>query len=139
MSSCDAWIQFVTPGDVKALKTRLQAYVVPLEAAVAQCPKIDPATRGAWEAFATSWRDYRATEEHFLTAGSEFTTGCEYERAITGWQQTIAGLACNVAGPPLASPGGGSADDSSTKRTVRTVAVAAGVVAVAIALRGITR
>jgi len=105
---------------------------------VAQCPKIDQPTRDAWDAFSKAWRDYRATEEHFLTAGSEFTTGCEYEHAITGWQQTIAGLACGVAGPHLDTPGTRT-EDTSTKRTVRTVAIAAGVVAVALALRGFTR
>ena len=75
MSSCDAWLQFVTPSDVRALKTRLDPFVTALDGAVAQCPKADPGTREAWAAFARSWRAYVASEDHFLTAGAEFSNG----------------------------------------------------------------
>lgn len=138
MSSCDAVIQFVTPGSVRALKTRLDPYVVALATAIGQCARVDPATREAWTAFESSWRDYVAQEDHFLTAGSEFNTGCEYEAAIAGWQHTVSTLACGVAGPSLPQPSPPGAD-SSTARTVRTVAIAAGVVAVALVLRGLVR
>src|SRR5262249_19873764 len=124
VSSCDAWIQFVTPGDVKALKMRLNPYFLALDSGIAQCPKIDQATRDAWDAFAKGWRDYYGKEEHFLSAGAEHRTGCEYESAIASWQHTIGSYACNVAGPALpdrALAGDGpSSGDDATKKTIRT-------------------
>jgi hypothetical protein len=138
MSSCDAWIQFVTPSDVRALKTRLDPFVVALDSAVVQCPKMDPATRDAWTAFRQSWRDYVAAEDHFLSAGAEFNAGCEYQTTIAGWQRTIGSLACGVPGPSLPEPRP-SGGDSATTSTVRTVAIAAGVIAVALTLRSFAR
>jgi len=138
MSSCDAWIQFVTPSDVRALKTRLDPYVLALDAAVARCPKVDSATRDAWAAFSKSWRSYVDAEDHFLTAGAEFNAGCEYQTAIAGWQQTIGTIACGVPGPALPTPKP-SGSDSATTSTVRTVAIAAGVVAVALTIRSLAR
>jgi hypothetical protein len=138
VSSCDAWIQFVTPSDVRALKGRLDPYVVALDAAIAQCSSVDPATRDAWAAFAKSWRSYFAAEDHFLTAGAEFNTGCEYQGAIAGWQRTIGAFACGVPGPALAEPRP-SGTDTATTSTVRTVAIAAGVIAAALALRSLAR
>lgn len=138
MSSCDAWIQFVTPSDVRALKTRLDPYVVALDAAVGQCPKLDQATRDSWGAFAKSWRAYFGSEEHFLTAGAQFSAGCEYQSSISGWQRAIGAFACGVPGPSLPDPKAGGADTATTS-TVRTVAIAAGVIAVALTLRSLTR
>lgn len=138
MSSCDAWIQFVTPSDVRALKTRLDPFVGALDAAIVTCANVDTATRNAWTAFLRSWRAYVSTEEHFLTAGSEFNTGCEYETTIAGWQHTIGALACGVPGPSLPAPGPRGADNATTS-TVRTVAIAAGIVAVALTLRSLAR
>ena len=138
MSSCDAFLQFVTPADVRSLKSRLDPYVIALDAAVAQCPRIDDSTRGAWSAFAKSWRDYFNTEDHFFTAAAEFNTGCEYQAAIYGWQRTIGAFACGVPGPSLPDPKANGGDTATTS-TVRTVAIAAGVIAGALALRSIIR
>ena len=138
MSSCDAIIQFVTPGSVRDLKNRLDPYVTALDTAIAQCPAIDQGTRGAWAAFTKSWRDYFAAEDHFLTAASEFNTGCEYQSAIAAWQRTIGAFACGLPGPSLPEPKPSGAD-SATTSTVRTVAIAAGVVAVAFAVRSFIR
>jgi hypothetical protein len=137
VSSCEAWIQFVTPTDVRALKVRLDPYVVALDAAIAQCPKVDPATRDAWAAFSKAWRSYVAAEDHFLTAGAEFNAGCDYQTAIAGWQKTIGALACGVPGPAI--PETKPSDPAATTTTVRTVAIAAGVIAAALALRSIAR
>jgi hypothetical protein len=138
VSSCSAPIQFVTPSDVRALKTRLDPFVGALDAAIVTCGTADAATRHAWTAFLSSWRTYVASEDHFLTAGAEFNTGCDYETAIAGWQHTIGALACGVAGPSLPEPSSRGADTATTN-TVRTVAIAAGVVAVAITLRSLAR
>jgi hypothetical protein len=138
MSSCEAWIQFVTPSDVRALKQRLDPYVKALDGAVSQCAKVDPATRDAWGSFAQSWRAYFDAEDHFLSAGAEFNNGCEFQSAIAGWQRTIGALACGVAGPSLPEPKP-SGGDSATTSTVRTVAIAAGVIAVALTIRSVTR
>ena len=138
MSSCDAWIQFVTPSDVRALKGRLDPYVTALDAAVTQCPSVDQATRDAWTAFAKSWRSYVAAEDHFLTAGAEFNAGCEYQSAIAGWQRTIGTFACGLPGPTLAEPRP-NGTDTATTNTVRTVAIAAGVIAVALTVRSLAR
>ena len=138
MSSCEAWIQFVTPTDVRALKQRLDPYVTALNAAVGQCAKIDPATRDAWGSFAKSWRTYFDAEDHFLSAGAEFNNGCEFQSAIAGWQRTIGTFACGLPGPSLPEPRP-SGGDTATTSTVRTVAIAAGVVAVAFAIRSVTR
>lgn len=137
MSSCDAVLQFVTPSSVRALKERLDPFVTALDAAVAQCPKVDDATRTAWSAFAQAWRAYYAAEDHFLTAGSDFRTGCEYQEAIAGWQRAIGALACPVPGPSLPVPAAGG--ETATTNTVRTVAIAAGVIAVALTLRSFAR
>ena len=138
MSSCEAWLQFVTPRDVRALKTRLDPFVGALDAAIAACASVDAATRNAWTAFASSWRAYVAKDDHFLTAGAEFNAGCDYESAIAGWQRTIGSFACSPVGPSLPEPRPSGADTSTTK-TVRTVAIAAGVVAVALTLRSFSR
>ena len=138
MSSCDALLQFVTPSDVRALKVRLDPYVTALDTSVAQCPSIDSGTRDAWSGFAKSWRDYVAAEDHFLSAGTEYSAGCDYETAIAGWQRTVGKFACGVPGPsiPVPQPRG---SDSATTSTVRTVAIAAGVIAVALTLRSFAR
>ena len=136
MSSCEAWLQFVTPSDVRSLKGRLDPFVVALAAAIGQCPNVDAATRDAWSAFHKAWRSYVAAEDHFLTAGAEFNTGCEYQTAIAGWHKTIGALACGVPGPSIPEPRAG---DPATASTVRVVAIAAGVVAAALALRSIAR
>ncbi len=138
MSSCGAWIQFVTPSDVRSLKTRLDPFVGALDASIGTCASVDAPTRNAWAAFLQSWRAYVASEDHFLTAGSEFNAGCEYETTIAGWQRTVGGMACGVPGPSLPDPAlrGG---DTATTNTVRTVAVAAGIVAVALTLRSLAR
>ncbi len=138
MSSCEAFLQFVTPSDVRSLKGRLDPFVVALDAAVSQCPKIDSSTRAAWTAFSKSWRDYLNAEDHFLTAGAEFNAGCDFQAAIAGWQRTIGALACGVPGPSLPdprAPGG----DTATTSTVRTVAIAAGVIAAALVVRSVVR
>ncbi len=137
MSSCDAFLQFVTPSDVRALKLRLDPYVTALDGAIGACPSVDPTTRSAWTAFATSWRTYFNSEEHWLSSASEFNTGCEYQSAIAGWQRTIGSLACGVPGPTIAEPRPGS--DTATATTVRTVAIAAGVITVALTLRSFAR
>ena len=139
MSSCDAWLQFVTPSDVRALKNRLDPFVTALDSAVSQCPKVDDATRSAWSAFVASWRSYFAAEDHFLTAGAEFNTGCDYEQTIAGWQRAIGALACGVPGPTLPEQRGAGGGDTATTSTVRTVAIAAGVIAVALTLRSFAR
>jgi hypothetical protein len=135
VSSCGAFIQFVTPSDVRALKTRLDPFVGALDAAIVTCGNVDAATRTAWTAFLQSWRAYVTSEDHFLTAGAEFNTGCEYETTIAGWQHTVGGLACGVPGPSLPAHG----TDTATTSSVRTVAIAAGVVAVALTLRSLAR
>jgi hypothetical protein len=138
MSSCDAWLQFVTPTDVRGLKTRLDPFVGALDAAIATCGSVDAATRSAWTAFVTSWRAYVAREDHFLTAGAEFNAGCDYEAAIAGWQRTVGNFACSPVGPSLPAPRP-SGGETPTTSTVRTVAIAAGVVAVALTLRSFVR
>jgi hypothetical protein len=123
---------------VRALKTRLGPFVAALDASVARCAKIEAATRDAWKAFVASWRAYESQEEHFLTAGAEFNAGCDYEASIARWQTLIGGFACSVPGPTLPEPAPRGAD-TSTASTVRTVAIAAGVVAVALAARSLAR
>lgn len=138
MSSCEAVLQFVTPSDVRALKSRLDPFVVAVDAAVAQCPAIDAATRASWSAFVKSWRDYRDAEDHFLTAGAEFNTGCDFQTAIAGWQRTVGSFACGLPGPSLPEPKPPGSDTATTS-TVRTVAIAAGVIAAALTLRSLVR
>lgn len=138
MSSCDAWIQFVTPSDVRAIKTRLDPFVASLDGAISECPKVDSATREAWAGFITSWRTFVSSEEHFLTAASEFNMGCEYQSAIARWQRTLGTFACGVPGPSLPEPRA-SGGDTATMSTLRTLAIAGGVIALALTVRSLAR
>ncbi len=102
MASCNALLQFVTSSDVVALKARLNPYVTGLNASVAACgAKVDAGTLAAFNAFVTAWDAYNAAEEGFLTAGSEFNAGCDYQQQIKDWQDTLGGLGCSSVGPAV--------------------------------------
>ncbi|MEO8800820.1 MAG: hypothetical protein ABI551_23215 [Polyangiaceae bacterium] len=138
--------RFVTPTDVRDLKNRLDAFVRAEDAAVNACPSIPAGPRAGWKAFAASWRDYFGEDDSWLRAGAQMDEGQAYEEDLGHWQDTLATYACaNAAAPrvsPLDPPSGGHGDDrdpSSWQGTVKTVAVAGMVIAVALGLRAVAR
>jgi hypothetical protein len=130
--------RFVTPSDVRDLKNRLDPFVRALDATALKCPSLDPAVQSAWSDFARSWRGYFDEEDSWLHSAAQYDTGESYERSVAEWQRII-GAACPVPGPKVEPPPAPSVVSAELQGTIRTVAIAGGIIAAAIALRSLIR
>ncbi|HEX7664377.1 MAG TPA: hypothetical protein VF407_07705 [Polyangiaceae bacterium] len=137
--------RFVTPTDVRDLKTRVDAFVRAEDAAVDACDAIPAGPRAGWKAFVASWNDYVAEDDSWLRAGAQMDEGEAYEEDLGHWQDALATYKCTGAVPHVAplSPSwggdGGDHDGSSWSGTIKTVAIAGIAVAVALGLRAVSR
>jgi len=134
---------YVTNTDVRALKNRLNPFVVALSNDVAACAGIPDATRSAYQSWAAAWTTYYQTEEATIGpfdwgAAAAMDQGETYEKDLQSWQQKIASGGWNCA-PTAPLPSGTGAADDSTHTTIRVVAAAAIVIALVVGVREVMK
>jgi hypothetical protein len=133
--------KFVTPADVRDLKTRVDAFVRGTDQAVADCSALPAGVRTGWEAFSKAWRAYFDEEDSWWHTAAQMDQGEAYERDLARWQDTIAQFRCSDA-PPRVTPSTDPPPPASDVRwqgTIKTVAIAGAVIAVALGLRAVLR
>jgi hypothetical protein len=133
-------LRFVTPSDVRDLKNRLDPYVRALDESVAACASLPQGVRDGWAAFSKAWRSYFDEEDSWWHTAAQMDQGEAYEGDVQRWQQMLAGYKCAPDAPPPTP----TADDSTGGSdrwagTIKTVAIAGAVVAVALGLRAVLR
>ena len=129
-------LEFVTPQDVRDYKGELNASVTSLDADVVACVKADPAgskidtpTLDAWNQFVAEWRSFAADDPGLFSAGAQGRLANNYAQLILQWQDRITAAGCTLSAPKVVLP-----PDDPVVGTVKTVAIAAGVIAGAFAL-----
>lgn len=136
--------RFVTPTDVRDLKTRLDAFVRAEDAAVDACATIPSGPRMGWKAFAASWQSYFAEDDSWLRAGAQMDEGEAYEADLAKWQSMIATYKCAQAAPPVTPldppiGDGSDAPPSPWQGTIKMVAAAGIAIAIALGVRAVAR
>jgi hypothetical protein len=135
--------KFVTPSDVRALKTRVDPFVVALDQSVADCKTIPDGVRSAWQAFSKAWRSFVDEDDSWLHTAAQMDQGEAYEQDIARWQGMIATYKCAPDAPPITPTDPvGSGDDLGSRRwqgTIKTVAIAGAIVAVVIGVRTVMK
>lgn len=129
--------KFVTPDDVRAYRGRLDPFARAFDRSVAWCQAIDPATRRNWADFYAGWRRFCDTDASWTHASAQYDEAEKYEENLIRWQGWL-GRFCQLGVPPLTRPPV-SPETSSLEATVKTVAIAGAVIAVAVSLRSVVR
>jgi hypothetical protein len=133
-------LRFVTPADVRDLKNRLDPYVRALDSSVATCKGMPQGVADGWTAFSKAWRSFFEEDESWWHAAAQMDQGEAYESDIQRWQQMIAGYKCTPDAPPPTTTADGSTGGAERwAGTIKTVAIAGAVVAVALGLRAVMR
>ncbi|MEO8875138.1 MAG: hypothetical protein ABI461_06080 [Polyangiaceae bacterium] len=136
--------RFVTPTDVRDLKTRVDAFVHAEDASVDACPSIPAGPRMGWKAFAASWQSYFAEDDSWLRAGAQMDEGEAYEEDFARWQALVGTYKCVPATPritPLDPPLGGGPNTApgEWQGTIKMVAAAGIAIAIALGVRAVAR
>jgi hypothetical protein len=133
-------IRFVTPSDVRDLKNRLDPYVRALDESVAACASLPQGVRDGWTAFSKAWRSYYDEDDSWWHTAAQMDQGEAYESDIQRWQQMIAGYKC-APDAPVPTPTGDDSTGGAERwsGTIKTVAIAGAVVAVALGLRAVLK
>lgn len=126
-----------SPEEVQSYKARLDPFARAIDRSVAMCTTLDPTTRRAWGEFSRGWRQFCDSEVSWMRAASDHEQAEKYEEHIIRWQTWLAPH-CPIAAPPLTRPPP-SKSATSVESTVKTVAIAAAVIAVAVAIKSVTR
>ena len=134
------FVRFVTPGDVRDLKNRIDPFVVALDATVAACKGLPAGVATSWADFSKRWRDFFNEDESWFHTAAQMDQGEAYECDLLHWQQTIQANKC-ATGAPLITPedAGGAAGGAQWAGTIKVVAIAGAVVAVALGLRAVMK
>ena len=119
------FLRFVTSSDVRALKDRLNPYVVSLDASIVACPTVSPTKRASWSDWRKAWDGFFSAPEGFWTAGAEMDQGEAYEVDFNGWRSFMIAERCSIDAPSPSKTDDPSKPGSDTGETVRTVAIAA--------------
>jgi hypothetical protein len=130
--------KFVTPDDVRDIKNRLDPFVRALDATVSSCKSITDGTRNAWQNFSKAWRGFYDEEDSWMHAAAQYDNAESYERSIAEWQRII-GAACPVPGPKVDPPTAPSVVTKDLQETIRTVAIAGGIIVALITLRSVVK
>jgi hypothetical protein len=139
METGKPFIRFVTPSDVRDLKNRLDPFVRSLDQSVTDCKALPPGVADGWIGFSKAWRTYFDEDDSWWHTAAQMDQGEAYESDVQRWQAMIAGYKCAVDAPlptPTADGGGGSDRWSGT---IKTVAIAGAVIAVALGLRAVIK
>jgi hypothetical protein len=133
--------RFVTPSDVRALKTRVDPFVRALDASVAACATLPAETRKGWEGFSKAWRSFVDEDDSWLHTAAQMDQGEAYEADLGHWQDLLAQSKCGTSTPRVTptNPTSSPEDTSRMHGTIKTVAIAGAVVAVALGLRAVLK
>jgi hypothetical protein len=135
-------IKFITPDDVRDYRGRLDAVISATDTKVTtSCPGLDQGTREGWSKFVAAWREFLKEEPSWLHALAQYETTEAYEQDMSRWQDMISKASCLLPTPRVV-PGsneGPSSPPSSLESTLRTVAIAGAVVAVALGVKAVLR
>lgn len=119
---------FVTPSDVQARKDQVNAEVEATDVDVVNCKTLDGGTISAWNLFLVAWREFYADEPGFFSAGAQGRQVADYVDQLAQWQTRLKAAGCSLTAAPLpAQP------QDDVAGTIKTVAIAAAVVAGAVA------
>ncbi len=132
-------LRFVTPGDVRDLKNRIDPYVLALDASVSNCKTLAPDTAKAWASFSKAWRAFYNEDDSWLHTAAQMDQAESYECDVRRWQTLLAQQKCAPDAPPLSFTNEGDSGSSSLGGTVKVVAIAAAVVAAALAIREVAK
>ena len=128
---------------MRALKNRVDPFVVALDQSVANCTTLPEGVRTGWQAFSKAWRSYVDEDDSWLHTAAQMDQGEAYEQDIARWQGMIATYKCAPDAPPLTpTDPGGTGDDVGSRRmqgTIKTVAIAGAIVAVVIGVRTVMK
>ncbi len=127
-----------TPSEVQAYKARLDPFARAVDRSVATCSRIDLTTRRNWAEFFRGWRHFCDADVGWMSAAGDASQAQQFEEHIIRWQSWI-GQFCIIAAPPLTRAPLVAAPTTSMESTIKTVATAAAVIAVAFAIRSVTR
>ena len=134
------FLRFVTPGDVRDLKNRIDPYVRALDAAVATCAGLPAGIRDGWKAFSSSaWRPYFDEDDSWWHTAAQMDQGEAYSKDVERWQQMITGYKCAPNAPPITPqdpPGSGGEEWAGA---IKWVAIAGIAVAVVIGAKAVVR
>lgn len=129
-------LEFVTPQDVRDYKAELNTHVTSLDADMVACAKADPtgakidtATLDRWNQFVATWRDFMASDPSVWNAGGQGRLANNYAHSIDEWETLLSSAGCTLSGPRIVLPAG-----DPVVGTIKTVAIAAAVIAGAFAV-----
>jgi hypothetical protein len=125
---------FVTAGDVQARKDQVNAQIDSDDADVVNCARLDSGTVSAWNLFVSSWRAFYADEPSFWNAGGQGRQVADYVDQLEKWEAKLKAAGCTVTAAPIPTQSG-----DATSATIKTVAIAAAVVAGAFAAVEVVR
>ena len=131
--------KFVTPADVRDLKVRVDAFVRATDKAVTDCPKLPEGQRSGWNAFSKAWRSYFDEDDSWWHSAAQMDQGEAYEADLARWQDLIAHSQCAETPPSVSPSSGGAPNEDRWQATVRTVAIAGAVIAVALGVRAVLK
>jgi len=126
-------LDFVTAQNVRDRKTELNATVQSLSADVGRCAALDAPTRAAWSSFASTWATFMENDPSWWDSGAQGRQAQDFTQQIHDWQTKIAAL-CPLTSPTIPEP-----KEDATLSTLKTLAVVAGVVAVAAGVRAVAK
>ena len=135
-------IKFITPDDVRDYRTRLDATISAMDAKVGTCAGLDAGIRDGWAKFAAAWREFLKEEPSWLHTLAQYETTEAYEHDVAHWQDMIAKTDCALPTPrvvPGSNDGPSPPSSDAWQGTVRTVAIAGAVIAVALGIKAVLR
>jgi hypothetical protein len=132
-------LRFVTPSDVRDLKNRIDPFVRALDTSAAACAGLPASVADGWGAFSKAWRSYFDEEDSWWHTAAQMDQGEAYESDVQGWQALIATYKCTPDAPTITPTDDAAAGADRWSGTVKTVAIAGAVIAVALGLRAVLR
>jgi hypothetical protein len=135
------FVRFVTPGDVRDLKNRIDPFVGALDATVAACKGLPGGVATSWAAFSKRWRDFFNEDESWFHTAAQMDQAEAYECDLLHWQQMIQQANKCAPDAPTITPedAAGAAGGPQWAGTIKVVAIAGAVVAVALGLRAVMK
>lgn len=129
------WLpNLTTSTSVRALKDRLNATVLGLDAQVAKCSSLDPSKKAAWSAFKTNWDKYYTSDDSWwfgFGTAAIFSEGQAFEQQIITWQTDVNSECGASSGPALLVPSHDPSGKTSLFSTSTVVMLTLGGVALA--------
>lgn len=128
----------VWPSTVDDLKRTLDVSFQTTDSAVTRCADLTPADRAAWELFFKSWVAYRNAPTPTFGLSNVYDEGLGFQASLAKWQEILR-TKCTLPGPQVVDPTVETAAEASTLTTVKWVAGAVIVAAVALTVRSVLR